>query len=123
VAGGWLDERHRALDDGRPQHHFEMGYAPNNATMVVVGDVTPEEIFELCEKFIEPIPQHSSPPAVTTAEPEQLGERRLVVHKQAELPLLMIGYTCRRPTILILRSEYSADSSWCKVKARVCISG
>jgi zinc protease len=60
--------------------------------MVVVGDVTPEEIFQLCEKTIEPIPAHSPPPPVTTVEPPQLGERRLVVHKEAELPLLMIGY-------------------------------
>jgi len=74
------------------KHHFEMGYSPSNATMVVVGDVSPEEIFELCEKYIEPIPSHAPPPPVTTVEPEQLGERRLVVHKPAELPVLMIGY-------------------------------
>jgi zinc protease len=69
-----------------------MGYSPSNATMVVVGDVSPEEIFQLCEKFIEPISSHAPPPPVTTLEPEQLGERRLVVHKPAELPLLLIGY-------------------------------
>jgi zinc protease len=74
------------------KHHFEMGYSPSNATMVVVGDVTPEEVFALCEKYIEPIPSHAPPPPVTTVEPEQLGERRLVVHKQAQLPLLMIAY-------------------------------
>jgi zinc protease len=49
-------------------------------------------VFQLCEKFIEPIPAHAPPPAVTTVEPEQLGERRLVVHKEAQLPLLFIGY-------------------------------
>lgn len=88
---GWMsDIEHWTLEDLK--HHFEMGYAPNNATMVVVGDVTPEEIFQLCEKFIEPIPQHSPPPAVSTTEPQQMGERRLVVRKQAELPLLMIAY-------------------------------
>src|SRR5467141_1214723 len=74
------------------KHHFAMGYSPSNATMVVVGDVTPEEIFQLCEKYIEPIPAHAPPPPVTTVEPEQLGERRLVVHKRAELPVLLIGY-------------------------------
>jgi zinc protease len=74
------------------KHHFEMGYAPNNATMVVVGDVSPEEIFKLCETYIEPIPTHDPPPPVTTIEPEQMGERRLVVHKPAQLPLLMLGY-------------------------------
>jgi len=88
---GWAsDIEHWTMDDLK--HHFDMGYAPNNATMVVVGDVSPEEISELCEKYIEPIPQRTPPPPVTTVEPEQLGERRLLVHKPAELPLLMIGY-------------------------------
>jgi len=58
----------------------------------VVGDVSAEEIFQLCEKTIEPIPSHAPPPPVTTVEPPQMGERRVVVHKQAELPLLMIAY-------------------------------
>ena len=88
---GWMsDIEHWTMADLK--HHFEMGYSPSNATMVVVGDVSPEEIFQLCEKYIEPIPSHAPPPPVTTVEPEQLGERRLVIHKPAELPLLMIGY-------------------------------
>ncbi len=88
---GWMsDIEHWTIEDLK--HHFEMGYSPSNATMVVVGDVTPEEVFQLCEKTIEPIPAHAPPPAVTTVEPPQQGERRLVVHKEAELPLLMIGY-------------------------------
>jgi zinc protease len=88
---GWMsDIEHWTLEDLK--HHFEMGYSPNNATMVVVGDASSEEIFQLCEKYIEPIPSHEPPPPVTTLEPEQLGERRLVVHKRSELPLLEIAY-------------------------------
>jgi zinc protease len=88
---GWMsDIEHWTIADLK--HHFEMGYAPNNATMVVVGDVSPEEIFKLCETYIEPIPTHDPPPPVTTVEPDQMGERRLVVHKPAQLPLLMLGY-------------------------------
>jgi zinc protease len=88
---GWIsDIQHWSIEDLK--RHFEMGYSPSNATMVVVGDVTAEEVFQLCEKMIEPIPAHAPPPPVTTVEPPQLGERRLVVHKEAELPLLMIGY-------------------------------
>jgi len=88
---GWMsDIEHWSMEDLK--HHFEMGYSPSNATMVVVGDVTPEEVFQLCEKTIEPIPSHEPPPPVTTVEPEQLGERRVVVHKPAELPLLLLGY-------------------------------
>ncbi len=88
---GWMsDIEHWTMEDLK--HHFEMGYSPSNATMVVVGDVSSDEIFQLCEKYIEPIPSHAPPPPVTTVEPEQLGERRLVVHKPAELPIVMIGY-------------------------------
>jgi zinc protease len=88
---GWMsDIEHWTIEDLK--HHFAMGYSPSNATMVVVGDVSSEEVFALCEKDIEPIAAHAPPPAVTTIEPEQLGERRLVVHKPAELPLLMIAY-------------------------------
>jgi zinc protease len=88
---GWMsDIEHWTM--AQLKHHFEMGYSPNNATMVVTGDVSPEEIFQLCEKFIEPIPTHATPPPVTTTEPEQTGERRLVVHKPAQLPLLFIAY-------------------------------
>jgi zinc protease len=88
---GWMsDIEHWTIADLK--RHFEMGYSPSNATMVVVGDVTPEEVFGLAEKYLEPIPAHAPPPPVTTVEPEQLGERRLVVHKPAELPLLMMAY-------------------------------
>jgi zinc protease len=88
---GWTsDIEHWTM--GQLKHHFDMGYSPNNATMVVAGDVSPEEIFQLCEKYIEPIPTHAPPPPVTTVEPEQLGERRLIVRKTAQLPLVLVAY-------------------------------
>ena len=88
---GWMSDIEQwTIDDLKRQ--FAMGYSPSNATMVVVGDVTSEEIFALAQKYLEPIPSHAPPPPVTTAEPEQTGERRLVVHKFAQLPILMIGY-------------------------------
>jgi len=74
------------------QNHFRMGYAPNNATMVVVGDVTSQEIFRLAQKYIEPIASREAPPKVTTVEPEQKGERRIYVRKPAQLPVIMAGY-------------------------------
>ncbi|HEV8132811.1 MAG TPA: pitrilysin family protein [Acidobacteriota bacterium] len=74
------------------KHHFEMGYSPGNGTMVVTGDVMPEQIFKLAEKYIESIPSHAPPPKLTTREPEQMGERRLIVKKFAQLPIVMIGF-------------------------------
>ncbi len=88
---GWMsDIENWRMDDLK--RHFEMGYSPSNATMVVVGDVTPDQVFQLAQKFIEPIPAHAPPPKITTVEPEQMGERRVTVKKFAQVPLLMIGY-------------------------------
>jgi len=72
--------------------HFRMGYSPKNATVVVVGDVTGEEIHSLAKKYLEKIPARETPPPVKTKEPEQLGERRSFVKKFAQLPIVMLAY-------------------------------
>jgi zinc protease len=90
VLGWMVDIENWKMEDLK--RHFQMGYSPSNATMVVVGDVTADEIFNLGEKYIEPIPSHDPPPKVTTQEPEQLGEHRVVVKKFAQLPMVMMGY-------------------------------
>jgi zinc protease len=90
VVGWMVDIENWKMEDLK--HHFEMGYSPSNATMVAVGDVSADEIFGLAQKYIEPIPSHAPPPKVTTQEPEQLGEHRVVVKKFAQLPLLMVAY-------------------------------
>ena len=74
------------------KHHFRMGYAPNNCTMVVTGDVAPAEVMRLAKEYLEPIPRHDPPPPVRTKEPEQQGERRVEVRKRAQLPILLISY-------------------------------
>jgi len=81
---GWTMEDLRA--------HFKMGYAPNHCTLVVVGATSFEEVMRLAKKYLEPIPAQAPPPAVRTKEPEQKGERRVVVEKNAQLPMLMAGY-------------------------------
>ena len=71
-------------------------YAPNNITMVVVGDVTPEEIFELAEDYLEDIPAQDPPEPVRTVEPEQQGERRVVVETPAQTPMLHVAFHAGR---------------------------
>ena len=72
---------------------YKTYYAPNNAVMFVVGDVQPAEIFALAEKHIGPIPAQPAPEAVTTVEPEQKGERRLVLRKEgAQAPVLAMAW-------------------------------
>ena len=90
VLGWMVDIENWKMEDLK--RHFAMGYSPSNATMVVAGDVTADQVFKLAQRYIEPIPSHDPPPKVTTQEPEQLGERHLVVKKYAQLPMLMIAY-------------------------------
>ena len=67
-------------------------YAPNNITMVVVGDVTPDEIFELAEDYLEDIEAQDPPAAVRTVEPQQQGERRVVIQTDAQTPMLHVAF-------------------------------
>jgi zinc protease len=88
---GWMSDIEAwTLDDLK--NHFRMGYSPSNATMVVTGDVTFDEIVGLAQKYLETIPSNPPPPKVVTVEPPQLGERRIVVRKFAQLPILQMGY-------------------------------
>ncbi len=74
------------------QRYFKTYYAPNNATLIVTGAVTPAEVFALAEKHLAPIPSQPAPEPVRTQEPEQQGERRIVVKKLAQSPLLQLAY-------------------------------
>jgi zinc protease len=88
---GWASDIEAwTLDDLR--QHFRMGYAPNNCVMVVAGDVTEDEILALAKRYLEPIPRHDPPAPVRTIEPEQRGERRILLHKPAQLPVQLIAY-------------------------------
>ena len=72
---------------------YKTYYAPNNAVMFVVGDVEPDAIFSKIEKRFAGIPRQPAPDPVTTVEPEQQGERRVIVDKEgAQAPLLALAY-------------------------------
>ena len=88
---GWpSDIEGWTIDDLRTYH--SMAYAPGNATMVVVGNVQAAQVFALAEKYFAAVPQHAPPPPVRTKEMPQTGERRVAIHKPAQLPLVFIGY-------------------------------
>lgn len=96
VVGWMVDIENWKMEDLKK--HFEMGYSPSNATMVVTGAVKFDEIVRLSQKYIEPIPSHDPPPPVTTQEAEQMGERRVTVRKFAQLPIVMMGYHVPKAT-------------------------
>lgn len=74
------------------EHHYRMGYAPNNCTVVIAGAVKEDEVLRLAKKYFEPIPRQDPPPPVRTVEPAQNGERRVTVYRRAQLPLQMVSW-------------------------------
>jgi len=74
------------------QTFFTTYYAPNNLTLVLAGDLVPEQVFELARRYFEPIPRQLPPSPVRAREPEQLEERVVVVRRKAQTPLLQYAY-------------------------------
>ena len=89
---GWpSDIEHWKIEDLK--QFFKTYYAPNNAVLVVAGDVQPAQVFALADKYLAPLPKQPAPRPVSTVEPEQMGERRLVVEKPgAQSPLLAYAF-------------------------------
>ncbi|MRR50974.1 MAG: insulinase family protein [Rhodocyclaceae bacterium] len=88
---GWMD------DLAQMSHHdawawYKNWYAPNNATVVVVGDVSHKDVFRLAEKLYGAYKPQPLPVRKPQNEPEQKGEKRLVVKAPAKLPYLAMAW-------------------------------
>ena len=76
------------------QSFFKTYYTPNNAVLLIVGDVKAEEGVALAKKYFESIPAGAPAPFADSREPEQTEERRgEVPEKFGTLPAMAIGYT------------------------------
>jgi zinc protease len=71
---------------------YKTYYAPNNAVLVAAGDFKADAVLAKIKQAFGPVPRGPEPPKVLAAEPEQNGERRLVVQRPAELPIVYVGY-------------------------------
>ncbi len=88
---GWMADIANITRDDL-YNHYHTYYAPNNATLVVVGDFDSKKLMPRIEKFFGGIPRGPAVPRVAAIEPKQLGERRIIIKKQAELPAVFAGY-------------------------------
>jgi predicted Zn-dependent peptidase len=89
--GDFQDLDAASLED--VQTFFRTYYTPNNAVLLLLGDVEPEEGLRLARRHFEDIPANSGPPRTDVSEPPQEEERRgEVEEKLGTLPALAIGY-------------------------------
>ena len=70
---------------------FEEHYTPRNMVAAIVGDVNTDTVIELAEKYFGRLPSRQDVPLVETAEPKQLGERRVKIVEQTQ-PVIVIAY-------------------------------
>jgi len=88
---GWpSDIANYKVDD--LQAWYELWYAPNNATLVVVGDIKADDVFALAEKYFAGIKTSDIKPIKPQAEILQHGIRKTTIKLPAKLPYLIMGY-------------------------------
>ncbi|MBA1273708.1 M16 family metallopeptidase [Stutzerimonas azotifigens] len=88
---GWMDDLNRMTVE-ELRAWYQTWYAPNNATLVVVGDVTVEEVRGLAERYFGPIEKRAVPMAKVPLELDEPGERRLKLHVRTQLPSLIMAF-------------------------------
>ena len=88
---GWMDDlESMQVEDLRAW--YRTWYAPNNATVVVVGDVDPDQVYTLAKQYFGPLKPSEIEPAKPRREVKQRGSKRIEVEAPAELPYLIMGY-------------------------------
>src|SRR5437879_12628422 len=88
---GWREDIARITPE-EIRAFYTTYYVPNNALVVAVGDFRAAETLERIKRRFGPLPRPPAPPLVLAVEPSPTGDRRVVVRKQAELPIVYVAY-------------------------------
>ncbi|HEY4316375.1 MAG TPA: pitrilysin family protein [Herbaspirillum sp.] len=103
---GWMDDlEHMTVADVKAW--YQRWYAPNNATLVVAGDVDAQQVRRLAEKYFGPIAARKLPVVKPQNEPAQHGMRRVTVKAPAENAYVSLAF--RTPA---LRDVEKDDDSY-----------
>ena len=89
---GWMADIAR-INRGELRAFYDTYYQPNNAILVIAGDVKADAALAMVRRHFGPIPRGATPPPMTAVEPPQADERRLVLRKEdAQLPVVNIAW-------------------------------
>lgn len=89
---GWMSDL-KQMQVTDLQKWYSNYYAPNNATLVVVGDVNPEKVRALANQYFGAIPKGIQVVRKPQQEPPTLGKKSILIHAPAKLPMLLMGYS------------------------------
>jgi len=88
---GWMNDLKQATrQDAMGYYHTY--YTPGNAVIVCVGDFSADGLRTEIEKAFAPVPAGNAPSPVRAVEPEQQGESRTVLKREAQLPFVALAY-------------------------------
>jgi len=90
VIGSHLDIQSAKLEDVR--NFFRLYYAPNNASLAIVGDFNPEKARELVQKYFGPLKRGEDVPKIKAHTPPITAERHAVIQDNVQLPRVYIGW-------------------------------
>ena len=88
---GWLSDLESMSRDDL-YGHYRRHYLPNNATLVIVGDVEFDDVLRRVEQRFGGIAPGAQPSRIRTIEPDQTGERRLTIRKEGTTAYLKVGF-------------------------------
>jgi zinc protease len=90
VMGSHADIQAAKLEDVR--NFFKLYYAPNNASLAIVGDFDPAQAKQFVEKYFGPLKRGAPVPKIAAVTPPITAERRAVIHDQVELPRVYMAW-------------------------------
>lgn len=88
---GWMTDLDH-LERNDVTAFYKRHYGPSNATLVIVGDIQPKKLLPKIAQTFGRYPKGFPMPAFKISEPQQKGERRVEVRKEAQLPFVMAGF-------------------------------
>jgi len=88
---GWMADI-EALTVSDLKKWYQKWYAPNQATLVVVGDVEPQEVLKLSKKYFADIPKGPDMSERPKEEVAPMGKKSIQVHAKAQVPYLLMGF-------------------------------
>jgi len=88
---GWMTDLN-SLERNDVTAFYKRFYSPNNAILVIAGDIDPKKLLPKIQQTFGKVPKGFPVPAFHITEPEQNGERRFVIKKEAQLPFVFAGY-------------------------------
>ncbi len=88
---GWMSDI-ESINSEDLINHYKTYYSPDNSVIIIVGDINPNEILKQIKSEFENIPRTKIPERIKSIEPEQQGERRIILRREAEVPAVMLAY-------------------------------